>query len=52
MHTLLTLLKTGAIYQPQVEGKSIGAGQILQHVITDYNRKYSRKRPIAVALTN
>ncbi|HET6779869.1 MAG TPA: DNA polymerase domain-containing protein, partial [Nitrososphaera sp.] len=44
--------ETGAIYQLQEEGKSMRAGQILQYVITDYNRKNSRKRAIPVALIN
>ena len=44
--------ETGAIYQLQDEGKSMRAGQILQYVITDYNRKNSTKRAIPVALIN
>jgi DNA polymerase elongation subunit (family B) len=44
--------ETSAIYQLQDEGKSMLAGQILQYVITDYNRKNSRKRAIPVALIN
>jgi hypothetical protein len=45
MHTLLTLLKLA----PSINHTSRGeihrsrAGQILLYVITDYNRKYSRK---------
>lgn len=45
-------VETGAIYQLQDEGKTMRAGQILQYVITDYYRKYSRKRAIPVALIN
>jgi DNA polymerase elongation subunit (family B) len=44
--------ETGAIYQLQDEGKNMRAGQILQYIITDYNRKNSRKRAIPVALIN
>jgi DNA polymerase elongation subunit (family B) len=44
--------ETGAIYQLLDEGKSMRAGQILQYVITDYNRKNSRKRAIPVVLIN
>ena len=44
--------ETSAIYQLQDERKSMRAGQILQYVITDYNRKNSTKRAIPVALIN
>ena len=45
-------VETGAIYQLQDEGKTMQAGQILQYIITDFNRKNSRKRSTPVALIN
>jgi DNA polymerase-2 len=39
-----------AIYQLEDEGKSMRAGQVLQYIITDYDRKNSRKRTVPVEL--
>jgi DNA polymerase-2 len=40
----------GAIYQLEDEGKSMRAGHVLQYIITDYDRKNSRKRTVPVEL--
>ena len=45
-------VETSAISQLQDEGKTMQAGQILQYIITDFNRKNSRKRSTPVALIN
>lgn len=44
--------ETGSIQQLVDEGKTMRAGQVLQYVITDYNRKNSSKRTVPVELIN
>jgi DNA polymerase, archaea type len=45
-------VETSAIYQLRDEGESMRAGEVLQYIVTDYNRKNSRKRTVPVELIN
>jgi DNA polymerase elongation subunit (family B) len=45
-------VENNAILKLSRGGKSLRAGEILKYVITDYYRKYSKKRSIPIELAN